>query len=294
MLRLPDVTAELLSWYEEHKRDLPWRRTTDAWRILVSETMLQQTQVGRVMEKFALFMKRWPNVRSFAAAPLSDVLVAWQGLGYNRRAVFLHRAANVVVKEYKGKMPADPEALLALPGVGKYTTGAVMAFSANANVVLWDTNVRRIVARVFFGGEFARRMPSDAVLEERLAALLPRGRAREWYNALMDFGSLVCTSRKPECETCPLARSCVAAPYFAAGKVPKVRLVKKQTAFEGSFRQVRGAALRTVAAAGGSMGEKALLAALGREEAGRALDALILEGMLRRQGSRISLSLVSL
>jgi A/G-specific adenine glycosylase len=204
------VEAALLEWYEARGRDLSWRRTRDPYSILVSEVMLQQTQVARVIPRYNAWLERWPTAESLASAPVGDVIREWQGLGYNRRAVNLHRAANVITAR------GWPEDLTELPGVGKYTADAVARFALDHPVLPVDTNVRRVLERT--GGEFG---PASA-------------------HALMDLGATVCLARVPRCEACPLAAACP-----SRGKTYEP--LRKQGRFEGSFRQQRAHALRLVA-----------------------------------------------
>lgn len=201
----------LLAWYAEHGRDLPWRRTRDPYAVLVSEVMAQQTQVARVVPRWEEWMERWPTVEALAAAPLGDVIRAWQGLGYNRRAVALHRAAGVVARE------GWPENLTALPGVGRYTADAVAAFAFGHDVLPVDVNVRRVRERT--GASFS---PAAG-------------------QALMDLGATVCLARIPRCGACPLAEAC---PSRGRRYEPE----RRQGPLEGSFRQRRARVLRAVAA----------------------------------------------
>jgi A/G-specific adenine glycosylase len=200
----------LLPWFGEHGRDLPWRRTRDPYAILVSEVMLQQTQVARVVPRYRAFLERWPTVEALAAAAPADVIREWQGLGYNRRAVSLHRAARRVAAE---GWPAD---LTELPGVGRYTADAIARFAFDRPVLPLDTNVRRVLERT--GGSFG---PASA-------------------HALMDLGATVCLARVPRCNACPLAERCP-----SRGK--RYEPLRKQSCFEGSFRQRRATALSLVA-----------------------------------------------
>jgi A/G-specific adenine glycosylase len=284
--------STVLRWFGVHGRaHLPWRLTRDPWRVLVSEMMLQQTQVERVIPKYRAFLRAWPSARALARASLGDVLRAWSGLGYNRRARFLHEAARAVVALPGGAMPRSVAALEALPGIGRYTARAVMAFAWNEDVALWDTNVRRIFLRFFHGGEFARRaLPDAAALEAALERVLPRGRSRDWHGALMDFGSAVCTSCAPACGTCPLRARCKAAPRFLAGAVPVGALNKKQSALKGSRREVRGAVLKTLAEHG-PLTRAALLARLRafRLNTPEILATLIKEGLIVAEKSRLRL-----
>jgi A/G-specific adenine glycosylase len=278
----------ILRWYAANRRDLPWRRTRDPWKILISEVMLQQTQVERVIPKYVAFLRAWPTPEVMAKSPLAAVLRAWSGLGYNRRAANL-RAAAIAVAGAGGRMPRDVDGLDALPGVGTYTARAVAAFAHNDDVALWDTNVRRIALRVFFGGEFAAD-PGAAALEGALERALPKGKSRDWYNALMDFGSAVCTGRVPRCVTCPLRHSCAAAPRFLSGEVPARGLVRPQTKFDGSRRQARGAALRALAAAGShGLSGAELRQAIRRDDADSIVDTLIREGLAARRRGRVAL-----
>jgi A/G-specific adenine glycosylase len=204
------VDETLLAWFREHGRDLPWRRTRDPYAILVSEVMLQQTQVERVVPRYLAWLERWPNAAALAAAPLGDVIREWQGLGYNRRAVTLHRAAQ--------RIAADgwPEDLTELPGVGRYTADAVAAFALGAAVLPEDTNVRRVQERTGhrFGPECAQ--------------------------ALMDLGATVCLARVPRCSACPLAPRC-------PSRGRRYEPIRRQGRFEGSFRQRRAGVLCAVA-----------------------------------------------
>jgi A/G-specific adenine glycosylase len=204
------LEAELLAWFAEHGRELPWRRTRDPYAILVSEVMLQQTQVARVVPRYLAFLRRWPTVDSLAAASPGDVIREWQGLGYNRRAINLHRAARQVAGE------GWPEDLTDLPGVGRYTADAVARFAFDWPVLPVDTNVRRVLQRT--GADFG---PASA-------------------HALMDLGATICLARVPRCETCPLAERCPSR----GRRYPAER---RQSSFEGSFRQRRARTLRRVA-----------------------------------------------
>ncbi|MGH3116769.1 MAG: A/G-specific adenine glycosylase [Gaiellales bacterium] len=201
----------LLAWFERNGRDLPWRRTRDPYAVLVSEVMLQQTQVSRVIPRYRAWLERWPTVEALAAAPRDEVIRAWQGLGYNRRAVNLHRAALVVAAR------GWPEDLTALPGVGRYTADAVRRFALGEAVLPIDTNVRRVLDRT--GGGFG---PESAA-------------------ALMDLGATVCLARVPRCGACPLAETC-------PSRGQRFEPLRKQSRFEGSFRQRRAETLRLVAA----------------------------------------------
>ncbi|HWQ12656.1 MAG TPA: A/G-specific adenine glycosylase [Roseiflexaceae bacterium] len=195
----------LLAWFAQHARDLPWRRTRDPYRILVAEVMLQQTQVDRVLPKYATFLERFPTLEALAAAPAGEVIRAWAGLGYNRRAVNLQRAARAVLEEHGGVFPSELDELRRLPGVGPYTAGALACFAFEQDVAFMDTNIRRVVRRVFASPDTEL---SDAWLLELAQAALPPGRGWAWNQALMELGALVCTATAPACWRCPLRAHC--------------------------------------------------------------------------------------
>jgi A/G-specific adenine glycosylase len=205
------VTERLLTWFDTHARALPWRETRDPYAILVSEVMLQQTQVDRVIPRYVHFLARWPTVQSLAAATAAEVIIEWQGLGYNRRALNLHRAARAVAER------GWPDDLTELPGVGPYTAAAVGNFAFGGDVLPLDTNVRRVQERT--GLKF------DASCAQ----------------ALFDLGATICLARIPRCGECPLAELC-------PSRGRRYEPLRKQSRFEGSFRQRRADALRAVAA----------------------------------------------
>jgi len=199
----------LLAWYGRTARDLPWRRVRDPYAILVSEIMLQQTQVARVADYWPRFIGRYPTLEDLAAAPARDVLGAWEGLGYYARARNLHATAKHVVRRHAGRLPDDPSALARLPGIGRYTAAAVASIAFDAPLGTVDTNIARVLARVFrLRG--ARRSTARTAATWRLAERLAvRGRAGDWNQALMDLGATICTARAPRCERCPVASLCV-------------------------------------------------------------------------------------
>ena len=208
-------TRKLLRWYGQHARDLPWRQTRDPYRVIVSEFMLQQTQVSRVSEFYPRFLKRFPTVRHLARARPKAVMEAWDGLGYYARARNLHRLAKgLSATGYR--LSEDPEELIKLPGVGRYTAGAVACFAYEKPVPAVDTNVKRVLERVFLKGE-GRREKDVWVLAKRL---VPKDGKRAWrFNqAIMELGALVCTARKPKCPTCPVRSTCLSASRFLRAK----------------------------------------------------------------------------
>jgi A/G-specific adenine glycosylase len=210
--------GRLLRWFAAHGRDLPWRRTSDPYHVLVSEIMLQQTQVERVRPKYEAWLAKWPTLEALASAPLDEVCAEWRPLGYNIRPVRLHSIARDAVARYGGRLPDAPEVLLGLPGIGRYTAGAVLSFGFRKDASILDTNVLRLLHRVFVGpgvpnGGVPSRQPQvDHAMRRRLwtlsERLLPRGNAFAFNSALMDFGALVCTARKPLCLLCPMNEFC--------------------------------------------------------------------------------------
>jgi A/G-specific adenine glycosylase len=234
------VEAKLLAWFRANRRDLPWRRRRDPYAVLVSEVMLQQTQVPRVVPRFEEWMGRWPSVETLASAGLDEVIRSWQGLGYNRRAVNLHRAARIVAKR------GWPDDLTELPGVGPYTAAAIRRFAWDEPVLPADTNVKRVIERT--GAEFG---PAAA-------------------EALMDLGREVCLARVPRCDVCPLADGC-------PSRGRRYEPLRKQSRFEGSFRQRRAETLRLVAA-----GQS-------RELDRDAVESLVRDGLVVVDGGSVAL-----
>ncbi|MFN8593457.1 MAG: A/G-specific adenine glycosylase [Thermomicrobiales bacterium] len=239
--RLQRIRSGLLTWFRASARNLPWRRTRDPYRILVSEIMLQQTQVDRVIPYYERFLASFPNVEALAAAPTAEVIRLWSGLGYNRRAVNLQRAARAIVADHDGRFPETVAALEGLPGVGTYTAGAVAAFAFEQDVAFLDTNMRRVVGRVAFG-DSTNDLPSPAHLLAAANQLVPKGNGWEWNQALIEFGALHCTARNPACVVCPLQQECRAFPIIqssiAASRKPPQRSSPER--FEESPRYFRG------------------------------------------------------
>jgi A/G-specific adenine glycosylase len=232
------VTA-LLDWYAPRRRAYPWRRRPTPYRVLVSEVMLQQTQASRVAPAFEAFLRRFPTVRALADAPRGDVLRAWGSLGYNRRAVALHGAARLLVREHGARVPREVEALGRLPGVGSYTASAVAAIGHGVPVPAVDVNVRRVVARSRLGLE-PHHTTEDRIDDEARLWLDGEDPAT-WNQAVMDLGREVCRP-VPLCEACPLAGECR---FRRSGRSPS-RPPRRQGRFDGSFRQIRGAVVRVL------------------------------------------------
>jgi A/G-specific adenine glycosylase len=203
--RKSSITKSLLHWYKQNARPLPWRKTRNPYRILVSEVMLQQTQVSRVLQKYPEFLRLFPNFSSLAHARTADVIRAWSGMGYNNRAVRLQQIAKEIMNDNNGRLPSDIHILQKLPGIGRYTAHAVACFSFGQHTAVVDTNVRRILARLF--PQRARSMDEWELAE----SVLPKRKAYEWNQALMELGSTFCTAAHPRCVDCPLKQYCPSA-----------------------------------------------------------------------------------
>ena len=276
--RIDEVTA-VIKWFNAHQRDLPWRgAAVSPWGIVVSEFMLQQTQVDRVIPKWLDWMDRWPTPAHLAVASPADVLRAWQGLGYPRRAMRLQACAQAIVNEFHGEVPSSEEDLLAMPGIGHYTAAAICAFAFHQPTVVLDTNIRRVIERAWS----AKAMPTAHLTKpeiERATALVRDHDGARWSAAVMELGAIVCTARNPRCDQCPLQTSCA---WFAAGKPDNAPVRRKQPSFAGSDRQARGALLRAVSAsavATPSAIDAAWADALQRE---KAMTSLINDGLVIR------------
>jgi A/G-specific adenine glycosylase len=237
------VRETLLAWFEDWGRDLPWRRTRDPWRILVSEVMLQQIQVGRAIPFYEPFLARFPTLASLAAAPLSDAIVVWGDLGRYRRVVALHRTARLIVERYDGRIPPEPEALAELPGIGPYTAGAVACFAFERDVAFADTNARRVLHRVFMGPDVPEPAAPEHELMDLARRLVPPGRSWAWNQALIELGALVCTARAPRCASCPVRDHCGSRPAILGLLAAEPARRGPATVYEGSNRFYRGRVL---------------------------------------------------
>ena len=233
----------ILIWYSKEKRDLPWRTTTDPYRILVSEMMLQQTQVDRVLLKYKEFLIKFPTAKDLAAASSGEVIKAWQGLGFNRRALRLQEIAKQVSK----KFPTTEKELLSLKGIGPYTASAISSFAFNQDVVVLDTNIRRVFHRIFLGTVKKDNELLNKELELVAEKNLPYGRSRDWYNALMDLGATICLASNPKCTVCPVQKECTftkileeATPIEREELLKLTRVKNKQGVFKNSNRYYRG------------------------------------------------------
>lgn len=276
---MPQIAAPLSGWYRDHARDLPWRRAGfDAWGTLVSEFMLQQTPVARVIPHLEAWLTRWPTPGDLAAAPPADAVTQWANLGYPRRALWLHRAAVEIRDRHAGVVPRDVEALLALTGIGDYTARAVAVFAYGDRHPVVDTNTRRVLARALEGR--AQPGPPHRRDLERMDAELPDDdvEAAVVNAAAMELGALVCTARSPKCEVCPLAKLCA---WRAAGYPASEDRRRKQATYEGSDRQTRGAVLRALRDAAPSPVPLADVVPEwpDRAQRDRAIDSLIADGL---------------
>ncbi len=281
-----EFQAPILRWYTEHARDLPWRRPhASAWSVLVSEIMLQQTPVARVLPAHAAWLARWPVPASLAAATPADAVRQWGRLGYPRRALRLHSTAQIIATEHAGQVPSSVTVLATLPGIGSYTAAAVASFAFGQRHAVLDTNVRRVLARLLRGEPQPPRSPSAA--EIALArSLLPddSATAARWSVAVMELGALVCTAARPSCSSCPVARRCswrqLGSPP-AAARQPAPR-------YEGSDRQCRGQLLAVLREAAGPVPAARLDAAWpDQQQRARSLAALIADGLVAPQPGRM-------
>lgn len=270
----------LLRWFDEHERPLPWRSSTP-WGVLVSEFMLQQTPVDRVLPLWPVWMARWPTPGDLASAPLADALRAWGRLGYPRRAQRLHQTAMIITERHGGAVPDDMAALRELPGIGDYTAAAVLAFAYDRRSIVLDTNVRRVLSRTLVGE--GQAPPHITTAErQRAAELWPttHRRSARWSAAVMEFGALVCTARRPSCGTCPVRRSCA---WTAAGQPASPHTGRRQAEYVGSDRQVRGRILAVLRDSHGPVPGSAIEAAwLDADQRARALDGLVSDGLVVR------------
>jgi A/G-specific adenine glycosylase len=295
-----DLHSAVFRWYRRHGRKLPWRGIRNPYRIMISEIMLQQTQVSRVLEKYPLFIKEYPTFDALASAPRAMVIRSWQGMGYNNRAVRLHMLAHVVVERHGGRLPREYDALIALPGIGKYTAHAMLYSAFNQSLPVVDVNIRRLLSRVFW------KMPDRSALrpEEEIwplaTSLLPRGGTYDWNQALMDLGATVCTARSPQCGVCPLGRFCKSVKQMQKGdSAPPIVKRKPELTYRGVPARIhRGRiieALRQVPH-GSSMSVAALTRKVFKEAGdrdvhwiGKALAALEKDGLVRRSGRKVGL-----
>jgi A/G-specific adenine glycosylase len=279
------LVAPVLAWYDVAARDLPWRtEPADPWGVTVSEFMLQQTPVARVLPVWQAWMERWPTPADLAAEPVGEAVRAWGRLGYPRRALRLHATATAITHEHDGIVPSDLTALRALPGVGSYTAAAIASFAFGQRHAVLDTNVRRVLARAVDGTAFPP--PSTTVRETALAeSLLPSepSRAARWSVAVMELGALVCTARGPACERCPVRDACA---WVAAGSPAHDGPPRRGQSFAGTDRQVRGLLLAVLREADPEVDEGAVASTAldatwpDAVQRARALDGLVADGLV--------------
>lgn len=281
---MSDLHQPVLTWYAEHQRDLPWRRPgTSAWSVMVSEFMLQQTPVARVLPVHEAWLERWPTPTDLADEPAGEAVRAWGRLGYPRRALRLHAAATVIRDEHGGAVPSTYDALLALPGVGDYTAAAIASFAFGQRHVVLDTNVRRVLTRTLAGAEF----PAPAVTraERDLAtSVLPVAddEAATWAVATMELGAVVCTAARPACERCPVTDLCA---WHVAGRPAYDGPARKVQDYAGTDRQCRGRLLAVLRDHEGTVPAARLDAAWpDASQRTRALAGLLDDGLVVARG----------
>jgi A/G-specific adenine glycosylase len=285
---LTELRHAVLQWGERERRDLPWRRTRDPWHILVSEVMLQQTQVPRVIPRYRRLIERFPTPTSCASAPVGDVLAEWSGLGYNGRAVRLHRAATAVVVEHGGRLPDSYAELVRLPGIGPYTARAILAFAFERDAAIVETNVARVLARL------GHRRLTPKQVQAAADKLLPAGEAWGWNQAMLDVGARICRPSAPDCDACPLAGFCA---WHRRGQpepdpaVGSAGVSVGQSRFHGSDRQGRGRLVAALVA--GPVDAAQLPAVMGwpgdAERSERVAATLVREGLVVAEDGRFRL-----
>lgn len=274
------ITGRVLAWYDEHARDLPWRRPeATPWAILVSEFMLQQTPVERVRGPWQAWLDRWPTPEALAAATPGDAVRAWGRLGYPRRALRLHQAATVITERFGGAVPSSVAELRTLPGVGSYTAAAIASFAYGRRELVLDTNVRRVLSRVVLGTELPPATPTrvEFAAADRLAPRDPQ-RAARWAVASMELGALVCRARTPRCSSCPIRDLCA---WRLAGSPALARPSRRAQAYAGTDRQCRGALLAVLRSNDQPVGSSGLAQAWAdAPQRARALQSLLADGLV--------------
>jgi len=276
-MQIEGVHADVLAWFDDAARDLPWRTDPQPWRVMVSEFMLQQTPVIRVLPVFEAWMDRWPTPAALAADSAGEAVRAWGKLGYPRRALRLHASATAIVERHGGEVPGDLEDLRALPGVGDYTAAAIASFAFGQRHVVLDTNVRRLFARTVQGVEFPA--VSLTAAERQLAVdLLPDHDAARWAAATMELGALLCTARSPRCGGCPIDDRCA---WNVAGQPGHAGPPRRGQAYAGTDRQVRGRLLDVLRAEDSPVAKAALDAAWDdADQRERCLASLLADGLI--------------
>ena len=282
--------GDVAAWFDTTARTLPWRvEPRDPWSVLVSEVMLQQTPVSRVIPTYEAWLQRWPTPDHLAAEPAGEAVRMWGRLGYPRRALRLHAAAVTVVAQHAGRLPRSYEDLVALPGVGDYTASAVLAFAHKDRIPVLDTNVRRVIGRVQDGLALPASAAPTRGERADLAALLPDEPSAAAYasEALMELGALICTARAPSCDDCPVSHECA---WLAAGRPDNQSPKGVQARFEGSDRQVRGRIMAVLRQAPGPVPQSAIDQVWSDDlQRARAQDSLRADGLIIVQDSMLTL-----
>lgn len=276
-MKISDNREEALTrWSSRERRLLPWRATRDPWKILLSEVMLQQTQVERVVPKYDYFVASWPDINDFAETPLDVILKAWSGLGFPRRAVNLHRTARIVVTEYGSVIPRDLKTLLTLPGVGPYTARAVLCFAYEIDIGVVDTNVGRILAR------WSGSRLTNKTAQSTADSLIPSGRTWEWNQGLFDLGALICKRHEPKCSQCPVLEWCSWQGLGPDPSIGSAGVSSSQKPFSGSDRQARGKLLKALSDGPVSYANAECVMGIAKEtiRADKLVAALIADGLI--------------
>jgi A/G-specific adenine glycosylase len=279
-----DMHREVLAWFEENQRDLPWRKSTP-WGVLISEIMLQQTPVNRVLPIWKEWMERWPTAHDLSQSKKSDLLKAWGRLGYPRRALRLHEAATIITREHNNQVPTDIEDLRKLPGVGEYTAAAIMAFAYKEKSLVLDVNIRRLFARVLDGKEFPPLHITNSERESR-RNLIPE-EANTWAAATMELGALICTAINPLCEQCPISNQCL----WRANGYPKSEVKKKPTQkWHGTDRQCRGTIIEHLRTNNSTTKTKLEKLWDDRSQLEKCLETLMQDGLIEKKKEKYKLA----
>lgn len=276
------MQKEIIRWYSKHKRDLPWRQTS-SWGVLISEFMLQQTPVTRVLPIWNEWIERWPTPIHLARSPRAEVIRAWGNLGFPRRAIRLHETAIQITEKYDGKVPDRQKDLRLLPGVGEYTAAAVVAFGFHKKSLVLDTNIRRLLFRLIDGIEFPPAHITNLERENR-TVLIP-SQAAKWAAATMELGALICTARKPICEKCPVLTLCM----WRRKGFPKTSTPTIRSVWQGSNRHCRGTILKSLRASTSVTKESLTLIWPDSSQLEFAIDSLIKDGLIMKIGSEYQL-----
>lgn len=276
-----DISGTLAIWFQAHQRDLPWRRDPTPWGVMVSEFMLQQTPVQRVLPVWDQWLNRWPTPAALAVEPAAEAIRAWGRLGYPRRAMRLHAASVAITEQHAGAVPSSYEALVALPGVGDYTAAAIVSFAFGGRALVMDVNIRRFLAR-YFRGEATAPAHITAAEREMARALVPWNEPATWAAATMELGQTICTARDPACDRCPVAAGCA---WLGAGKPGAEQRTTRPQKYEGTDRYVRGLIMARLREGPADMAELRALRPMDPIQLDRALDSLISDGLVDPSGA---------